>query len=224
MKVQEGIEIVKGLVNSKPLGGMTMLQAFQACADEIYSRDSYVRLREFSYITTIAATLTYSFETLFGATSTRIRKLKGVYDPSIATGISTDYGRSKFPAEADQRIMRRRVYADETVVVINNEESKIVFAADPGATTAAWKADYYESAPTLELLSVLPVIRGWEYRLFINGVQSYWEMARLKKPGPVRELFLMDLEEYYDALQRDYDLLKHNSIEGFRPQIHVVPL
>ena len=223
MTTQEGISIVQGLVNSKPLGGLTMLQAFQACANEIFAVDSYSRLREFGYFTTAAATLDYTFETMFGATSVRVRKVRGIYQPSLSNAATTDYGRQRLPSEVDQRIMRRRVYADETVVRINNEERSISFLSDPGTTTDKWKADYYLSAPTLSPLVVLPVLPGWEYPLFITGVQSYWEYARLKKAGPVRMEFIENLQKYTDALERDYDTHKHNSIEGYRAQAHVIP-
>lgn len=229
MLVSAGIQVVRGLVNAKPLGGLSMMDAFQDVANEIFAVDSVARLREGGFFETGSGTKTYAFTAMYPPATPeygRIRKIRGVYDSTLnptSEEDAWDYGRARGRRSVDQRLLSRRVYADHMEVEVDNERQEIIFSDDPGTTSSKWKSDYYLCAPVLTDLMALPVLPGWENRLFIIGAQAWWERARMKGDGPMRAQFLHNLALYTDGLEHDYNTRKFNRLEGVKGDTQVVP-
>lgn len=217
MLVEQGIQIAKSITGGKALGTVPWLSFAQAVIDEVYAQPSTQYFEDGGFVVTESGTLLYPFATFFGDDEPKIRHLKGLYKPDLTSlpVTSTDYGRRRIPRGTDQRFPLTRTYASHREVKVDNLLREVRFASDPGDTTDVWKFDYYRAAPALALSSHLPLLAGWERRIFVPGLLSFYELQQNKKPGPFAAQFMEEMNKYRDALELDAGKSQHDSEAGY---------
>ncbi len=203
------IERFFGAIGATPMEGIEPLDLIQAVVDELSTEEIPEKLvRAAPYITTVAGTLVYAFDsdheddlTQLAPGLDTIRRVRGIYRPAV-TGVSTsDYNYQRFPA-ADQNILNQRIYEGD--VQIDNEERTITWSVDPGDYTDRWKLDYYPIPRLLSEASRIPVLYGWELPLVLPGMRAMHEEWTTGNPnGYWRGVFNKQKERYRGTVRNE---------------------
>lgn len=225
MLISKFIDVLKGLENNSIMAGFGYLEIVQQGLDDIYSDDMIARLLlPAPFATTAAATLEYTFEAIFPAFVasgvTTIRRVRGLWDPSLSpegSATVTDFGRSPV-AFFDQRDINRRVYDGDAYV--DNERKTVTFKSDPGTSTTKRRVDMYLNAPIVTTSSQIPLLLGWERKLLLPACRSWFEELDEGRPGIQAALFEKKKEEYRSALEREFE--KPNNTEDLGVDIDFV--
>ena len=212
MKVEEFEAVFRSLETSSVLGGLTYSQLIQQALDDIFADDMFARLelpQPFAQTTAVQQTYTWAqilptYIDVDGITT--IRRIKGLWDPSLSPSgpaSTTDYGRAPV-GFFEQKDINRRVYDGD--VYIDQERKLVKFKNDPLTTTDKWNVDMYLDAPIVGASDQIPLLKGWERRLLIPGVRSWFEELDKGEPGIQAKIFHDQKLKYRSALEREREI------------------
>lgn len=221
MQVSDLITLYRGSEQFTPLSGLTELQLVQYVLDKLWAIEVPERIvRPAPYIVTAAGTTAYSFDALVSGV-TNIRRIRGLWNPTLTVANLNDYGYRQFP-DFDQNLLSKRMYYKG--IRLDPENRLLTFMSDPGTTTTAWKLDYYEKAPQVTADSTVPVLPGWELDVVYTGMKAWFEEASAGDSDYWVPLFEAKKRLYMDALRKEIDLpgMDENSYQV--SPTHVSPL
>lgn len=230
MTGQEMIARFHGSNQETPLPGITNLDLLQAVLDEVFNDETVERLVvPAPAVTTVAGTLTYSFdaendddltEILPGATN--IRRVRGLWKPDQANASAVSDYNYRRTGRFNQLLIGQRLY--DGTARIDNEQRLVVFEVDPGATTDTWSIDYYRKAPTITAIRRIPVLHGWEMPLVLPGMKAVFEEWQTGNSPYWRPRFENMKSQYFSALQVEQDIPRIDGEDHVHEDPHVEPM